>query len=79
VTPNPLYTRPPGALTKEDAMIPIRKLAAAAALIAAALVATGGATAGVAAAVGTDGYTWSNSTPTDAPAGGATDGYTWAD
>ena len=56
----------------------IRKSAAIATVVAAALVGMGVGTAGVAAADGTDGYTWSESTP-GVPAGAGTDGYTWAD
>ena len=41
-------------------MTPIRKSAAVAALVAATLVGTGVATAGVPAGDGTDSYTWSD-------------------
>jgi hypothetical protein len=48
----------------------VRKPAAVVALVAATLLGIG---------VVTDGYTWSESTPTGVRAGGGTDGYTWAD
>jgi hypothetical protein len=54
----------------------IRKPAAVAALVAATLFGTGVWTASVGADDGTDGYTWSESTPTGVPAGESTDSYT---
>jgi hypothetical protein len=61
-----------------------RKPAAVAALVAAALFGPGLGTASAGADDGTDGYTWSESTPTGVAAGDGTDGdgtdsYTWAD
>jgi hypothetical protein len=66
-----------------------RKPAAVAALVAATLFGTGVGAASAGADDGTDGYIWSESTPTDVPVGvgtdadgtdgEGTDGYTWAD